>query len=317
MVLPNPLYKQFGLGHPFVAIPIPYGWNAFYSAGHFMADTMWAGTQSAGTTAKRILQAAFESFSPIGSAGLDSKDGLTSVAKAASPTFFLPMLEMMANENRFGAPIVKEASMYGTGKRPDSELAFDSVSPISAAIAKGLNRLTFGDKVNAGWIDVNPGNIDYLINSYVPGIGAETYKFASWASKKALGYDTKDAALPLIDRLSGKIPEGYDFGTYRRAKELINTKMDDYKLNKENRQMVLKDYPNLGTAKSILGASENQLNELREARKLLDQRDDLTREKRVELYNLAKAREKELVSKTVRLLLQTNPEMRKELLASE
>lgn len=303
---------------PGMAIPIPYGWNVFYAAGNFMADTMYAGTQSAKTTAKRIFQSAFEGFSPIGSAGLDSQSLLGTAAKTIAPTATLPMVDLLLNENRFGAPIVKEeSSMFSKGKRANSQMGFDSASPISAGIFKGLNRATGGDKVNGGLIDVNPGAVDYMINSYIPGLGAETYKFASWATRKALGYDTKEAAIPLVDRLTAKIPEGYDFGSFRRAETLINTKYDDYLLNKENRKEILKEYPNLGTARAIITSAKNQINDLRQARAALDTKDDMPEAKKIELYNLSRKKEKEIVQKSVRLIMQTNPQMKQELLASE
>lgn len=303
---------------PGMAIPIPYGWNVFYAAGNFMADTMYAGSQSAKTTMKRIAQSAFEGFSPIGSAGLDSKTMLGTAAKAMAPTATLPLVDILLNENRFGAPIFKEEnSMFSKGKRANSEMGFDSASPISAGAFKGLNRATGGDRVNSGLVDVNPGVVDYMITSYVPGLGAETYKFASWATRKALGYDTKEAAIPLVDRLTAKIPEGYDFGSFRRAEVLINTKYDDYLLNKGNRAEILKEYPNLGTARAIVTSAKNQINDLRQARAALDTKEGMSEEKKIELYNLSRKKEKEIVQKSVRLIMQTNPQMKQELLASE
>ena len=302
---------------PLTAIPIPYGWNAFFAAGTFTADTMWAGTMSAGTSAKRIAQAAFESFSPIGSAGLDSQTKTGTFFKAISPTALLPIVEIALNENRFGAPIVKTPSLFGAGSRANSALAFDSASPISAGTFKFLNELTGGDRVNSGMVDVNPGIVDYLIGSYVPGIGAEVYKFASWATKSALGYDTKSAAIPLVDRLSAKVPESWDFGAFRRAEGYVKTKFDDFKFNEQNREKILKEHPNLGQAVGIVNAANNQITDLRAARNQLEQRKDMTYGERVQMYNLARAKEKEIIQLSVRMLMASNPEMKKEILAGD
>jgi len=301
---------------PGAAIPIPYGWNAFYAAGHFMADTLWAGSQSASTTAKRIVGAAFESFSPLGGAMLDASSTGVGALKTVTPTVLSPLVDLILNENRFGAPISKEASMFGGGKRADSHMNFDSASPISTAAFRGLNKLTGGDKVNAGVIDINSGAFDYLVSGYLPGLAAETYKFASWTVRKAQGYDTKDAALPIIDRLTAKIPEGYNFGMLRRAETFIKTKVDDYEVNPGNREAILKEYPNLGAAKSIIGAVDYQVGQLRQARNQLEAA-DMPEEKKVEMYNLSRQREKEIVAKAVQLVLQTNPQMRKVLLAND
>jgi len=301
---------------PFAAIPIPYGWNAFYAAGNFMADTLWAGSQSASTTAKRIAGTAFESFSPLGGAMLDASSTGVGVLKTVTPTVFSPVVDLILNENRFGAPIAKEASMFGGAKRSDAHMNFDSASPISTAVFRGLNKLTGGDKVESGVIDVNPGAFDYLVSGYMPGLAAETYKLASWATRKALGYDTKEAAIPIVDRLTAKIPEGYNFGMLRRAETFIKTKVDDYEINKGKREDILKEYPNLGTAKSIIAATDYQIGQLRQARNQLEEA-DMPEDRKVEMYNLSRQREKEIVARSVQLLLQTNPQMRKVLLAND
>jgi hypothetical protein len=302
---------------PGAAIPIPYGWNAFYAAGHFMADTLWAGTQSASTTIKRIAGAAFESFSPLGGSMMDASDPLIGVLKAATPTVLSPIVDLAFNESRFGAPIRKEEAMFGGGKRADAYMNFDSASPISTAVFRGLNKLTGGDKVNSGAIDINPATMDYLVNGYLPGLAAETYKFASWSIKTAQGYDTKDAALPIIDRLTAKVPEGYNFGMLRRAETLIKTKVDDFEINKERRAEILKEYPGLGAAKSILGAAEYQLSLQRKFRNDLDNQENISDERKVQLYNQSREREKQVVAITVKRILETNPNMRKELLAND
>jgi len=301
---------------PGFSIPIPYGWNAFYAAGHFMADTLWAKSQSATTTMKRIAGTAFESFSPLGGAMLDASTTGVGALKAVTPTVLSPLVDLVLNENRFGAPITKEGSMFGGAKRAASHMGFDSASPISTAAFRGLNKLTGGDKVNSGVIDVNPGSFDYLVGGYLPGIFAEGYKFASWSVRKAQGYDTKDAAMPIVDRLTAKVPEGYNFGMLRRAKEFVETKFDDYELNAGNRQDILKQYPNLGTAKSIIGAVDYQVQQLRQARNQLENA-PMTEEKKVEMYNLSRQREKEVVARAVQLLLKTNPQMRQVLLAND
>jgi len=302
---------------PGAAIPVPYGWNAFFAAGVFMADTLWAGAQPAATSAKRIAQSAFEGFSPIGSAGLSSNSNLGTVFKGLSPTAALPLLEIMLNENRFGAPIVKEAGLFGGGKRPNAEMAFDSASPISAGIFKGLNRATGGDYVNPGAIDVNPGIVDHLISSYIPGLVSESYKFASWATKSALGYDTKSASIPLVDRLTAKVPESYDFGMYRRAKEYVATKYDDFKLNPERRDKILADFPGLGGAKGVLDTTDSRIQDLREYRKNVERDESMSREDKVKMINEARAREKEIVTRAVRTLLENSPALKPVLIESE
>jgi hypothetical protein len=313
LAIPNPLSTG---DRPFITIPVPYGWNAFFAAGTFMADRFFGDT-SPQHTSKRIFEAAFEGFSPIGNAGLDSQTWSGVIAKGLAPTATLPLVEMMFNENRFGAPLVKEASMYGGGMRPNAEMAFDSVSPISAGIFKGLNRATGGDYVNPGTIDINPGIVDHLIRSYIPGLGAEVYSLASWATREAIGQETRTATVPLVDRFVGKIPQGYDYGMYRRAKEEISTRYDDFRLNESRRDAVLEAYPELGAARGVITTTDSRMQDLRQYRQTIMRDESLSRGERMEIYNQTREREREIINTAVRTLLEIRPELKPTMIASE
>jgi hypothetical protein len=313
ILIPNPLSTG---DRPFVSIPVPYGWNAFFAAGSFMADSFFGDTTPEHTS-KRIFEAAFEGFSPIGTAGLDSQTWSGVIAKGIAPTATLPIVEMILNENRFGAPIVKQASMYGGGMRPNAEMAFDSVSPISAGIFKGLNRATGGDYVNPGTIDINPGIVDHLIRSYVPGLGAEVYSLSSWATRQAIGQETRTATVPLFDRFVGKIPQGYNYGMYRRAKEEISTKYDDFRLNESRRDQVLEEFPELGAARGVITTTDSRMQDLRQYRQAIMRDESLSRSERMDIYNQTREREREIINTAVSTLMEIRPELKPTMIASE
>lgn len=306
-------------GVPFGAIPIPYGWNAMYSFGTFLMDGV-LGKQSADTVTKRIASSTFEAFSPLGGALGDASSTGIGVAKMFTPTVLSPLADVFIyNENRFGAPIMKEAGMFGGAKISDSHLNFDSASPLSTAALRGLNRLTGGDRVNPGVLDFNPSAFDYMVSSYMPGVPTEVYRSISLAMKKAQGYETKDMPLPLVDRLTAKPREAEDFARFRRAQEFIKTRIEDYKMNPENREKILREYPALGGADALINSVNYQLNQLRQQRNALQtpQADGMTEREKVDLYNRERAAEKELMSRAVKRLLETNPEMRKVILAND
>jgi len=97
----------------------------------------------------------------------------------------------------------------------------------------------------------------------------------------------------------------------------VKTKVDDYTLNKGNRAEILKEFPNLGVAKSIIGAVDYQLSQQRQLRKELEAREDIPQDRKVELYNRSKEAEKKVVERAVKRLLETNPQMRPVLLAND
>lgn len=298
------------------AIPIPYGWNAFYAMGHFAMDSM-LGIQPMSVSTKRIAQATFESFSPLGSAGLDSNTLSGTIVKGIAPTATLPMIEWMLNENRFGAPIRREDSLFGGAKRPDSEMAFRSASPISDSIAKGLNELTGGNRARAGAVDFNPALIDHLIGAYLPGLMNEGYKAASVAIRVSGGEDVKNMSYPIVDRFRAKIPESYDSGAFRRAKELIETRYQEFKEFPENRSEILRETPGLRKAHAIVASATQEIRKLRSDLTEYENRKGISDEDKVAKLNRTREREAQIYARAVKAVMEAGPEFREAVMASD
>ena len=298
------------------AIPIPYGWNAFYAFGHFMMDSI-LGVQPLDVTAKRIAKTAFEAYTPLGTAGLDSKSMVGTVLKGVSPTATLPIVEWVMNENRYGAPIRKEGDQFGGAVLPDSQMAFRSVSPISKSIAEGLNEVTGGNKYKAGAIDINPAAIDFIIGSYTPGLINETYKGASTAARIARGEDVKNTPLPLIDRFTAKTPDGFDAGAFRRAKEMIETRYNEYKNMPELRDEIRSEVPGLMRAHAVVASTTQEIRELRSRLAKIEKSDNMSEAEKVERLNLTREREKALYNRAVKAVMDAGPEFKQAVLAAD
>ena len=299
---------------PGAAIPIPYGWNAFYALGHFMMDSV-LGVQPVSESAKRVAKTAFEAFTPMGTAGLDSSSTVGMVAKGIAPTAALPVVEWLMNENRYGAPIRKEGDMFGGAQLPNSEMAFRSVSPISQSMATGLNELTGGNKARAGVIDVNPAAIDFLIGSYLPGFVNEAYKGASTAVRVARGEEVKNTPLPLIDRFTAKTPEGFDAGAFRRAKELTETRYKEFDLYPERRDEIRKELPGLMKAHAIVASTTQELRKMRSDFQTFERNPRATEQEIVERKNRLMEREKAAYQRAVKAVMEAGPEFREAVMA--
>lgn len=302
---------------PAAAIPLPYGWNAFYAAGHFMYDYVM-GHQPLSVTLKRIGKTAFEAFSPLGGAGLESKTAEGTVLKAVAPTALLPVAEYALNENRFGAPIYKGKNVFDDADMPDAQKYFRGVSPISRAVTDGLTSLTDGNKYKAGYIDINPATIDFMIRSYLPGLGSEAYNTASLAVRAATGEKIRHAPWPLLDRLSARIPQGYDAGAYRRASEYIETLYKEYDnvRDPERRREIRAEVPRLGYAHAQIATTKRQLADVRRQIADLDQR-PMDADTKMERRNRLLDREQEIFQRATKRLLEAGPEVREKMLANE
>lgn len=298
-------------------LPIPYGWNAFFSIGVFGADAIF-GHQPVGVSASRIVKTAAEAFSPIGSGASDAKSFETFMAKFVAPTSLLPGVEFLANENRFGAPIRKEQSPFDASKTPDAQQYFRSVSPISRAITDGLTSVTGGNRYKAGGIDVNPATIDFLIQSYLPGLPSDAYKGAGAAITAASGEQVKRVPWPLLDRFSARIPTGYDAGAYRRAAEMVETVYQEYSKTRDQgrRQEIRAEYPRIGYAHAVIASTTQELRQVRKQIADLETR-PMSDDARVQRKNQLMDREEVIFKKATKKLMEAGDPIREAMMANE
>ena len=296
------LYPDMPMG----AMPIAYGWNAFFAVGHFGVDWM-LGKQTLTETAKRIGTTAIEAFLPAGSSGLESQTAIGKIAKGLTPTAGQPILEYLMNENRYGAPIKMSGSTFGGAERPESEMAFRSVNPISKMIAQGANRvsgdgLTSGTKFLPGMIDFNPAAIDHFVAAYIPGFATEAYKFAGTMVRLARGEEIARTPLPLIDRFSAYPPEGFDAGAFRRLATFVDTRWSAFKNTESEAEAdaIRAKYPELGDAKAIVSGTEKLVRKLNSEIAFLDNTKMFPESERVQMMNERKEMLKKVYGEAVK-----------------
>lgn len=304
------------------AIPIAYGWNAFYAVGHFGVDWI-LGKQSLAETAKRIGTTAIEAFLPAGSSGLESQTAIGKIAKGLTPTAGQPILEYLMNENRYGAPIKMSGSTFGGGEMPESEMAFRSVNPISRSIARGANALsgdglTSGTRFLPGWADFNPAAIDHFLAAYVPGFATELYKGAGLVVRVNRGEEIARTPMPLIDRFSAYPPEGFDAGAFRRVATFVDTRWNAYiKTESAAESDAIKaKYPELGDAKAIVAGTEKLVRKLNSEIRFLDTTNTFSESERVQMMNERKNDLKKVYGEAVKELSKLGGEYREQIRAN-
>ena len=196
------------------SVPLAYGWNIPYAIGHFMYD--WVGGHTSfRTAASRSALTTAEAFLPNAS-GIESESVIGSAAKFIAPSAVNPLIGLMLNENRFGGPISKE-DVYGN-VTPDAYKGWSTVNPGAEHIAMYLNEVTGGGQAVSGAIDVSPGTLDFLMNSYLPGAIATTYNALGRTYRVNRGEDIQEA-YPLTSRLRANTNPGWINGAYARMKE--------------------------------------------------------------------------------------------------
>ena len=275
------------LGSP---IPMPYGWNVFYAFGTFLADSIFGDTPVQ-QTATRTLQSAVDSFYPFGQS--DSSTVFGTFLKSITPTPFAPVVDIAMNESKFGGPIVKGDNPFIHAEESNAYSNFNSASPISIYMARALNRLTGGSQYESGAIDLNPGYVDYIAASLLPGLPTDVGRTVNLGINAAMGKDLKNVPIPLVDRFGSKVSDGWDAGAFRRAIAFVDTKYKDAITSQgERKDQIIEKHPNLGNAKGVLTRIDQNIRNMRTTLRAIEMNPDIPMREKVEARNEVEALEK-------------------------
>jgi len=212
------------------ALPIAYGWNAFFSVGHYMTDLV-LGRMSTEQTIKNISTSVFEAFSPIATGVSDANSIASMISKAIAPTITQGATEWWLNENRFGSPIYKD-SLFGRPEMSDTEMAFRNVNPVSYKMARWIQENTpfnAGNMYNQEGIDINPAMIDHLTRSYLSGVPNEAWQTYGRYKRREMGIDIPEDQTYFARRFSAMVPPRRHIGVYQVLRSKINTLYNEYK----------------------------------------------------------------------------------------
>jgi hypothetical protein len=221
------------------------------------------------------------------------------------------------NENRYGAPIRRDDGAFGGAQLPDSQMVFRSVNPISRAAMQGLNEAFGGNKFKSGAIDINPAAVDFVIGSYLPGFINESYKLAGTFARVARGEEVKNTPMPLVDRFTAKIPESFDAGAFRRAREMVETKYQEWENMPTLRREISKEYPGLLRAHAVVQSSNQEIRELNATLLQLENNPRMSEEQKVKKLNYTRERVKQVQERAVKAVMKAGPQFRDAVMASD
>lgn len=284
------------------SIPVAYGWNVFSTAGTYLFDTM-TGRMKPEVAATKVMAAAFDSFAPIGS-GAESKTLTGQLFKTFAPSPFVPLYELSANENRFGAPIHKEQSPFSDVKEADAYMHFNSVNPISKGLMQTVSQLTSdgNPRYRPGLVDVNPAVVDHMISSYLPGLFSEAYRGVGWTINKLAGRNVKDMPIPIVDRFNAKTPEGFDTGAMRRVSEKVSTLYKEAMApdtSEARREQILREHRGLGSTQAILAGTSEQLKTISRNLQAIERNPNLSEKEKIDFRNQMEKLKKQYTKRVV------------------
>lgn len=210
-VLPNSGGKYF-------KVPLPYGFNVPWVMGGALSNMIHG--QTPGESGMEIVNSITGAFNPLGDGDLFSLAGW---AQMATPTPLRPFADVVLNRNFFGAPLRPEqprygkAVQYGAG-RPDSQLYFNTVSPLAKWVSQALNKAGGGDEwtpAKLGLLDVSPETIDHWYENLTGGTGRMLRSVVTMIQRRQQGKKIPANDIPMVRRFLGEQSEWLIPQTYR------------------------------------------------------------------------------------------------------
>ena len=163
----------FKVGDQWVSIPLPVEYRAVYGMGELMVSAMSGKEHFTDSELGKAIAGQMTQVLPI-----DFLEGGGGV-KAFVPSAIKPFAEVYSNKSWTGMPIYKDTPF--NKNMPEWTKAYKSANKYLVNVAKVLNETTGGDNYTKGTIDINPAQIEYLLNGYFGGVSSTIDKLTKSA----------------------------------------------------------------------------------------------------------------------------------------
>lgn len=216
----NVVFRLPGMEETWVSIPLPVEYRALYGMGELMMSTIsgkehYTSGELSSQIAGQVSQALPIDF-------MEGGGGF----KAFVPSAVKPFAEVMTNKSWTGMPLYKDTPW--NKDMPEWTKAYKSANKQLVGLSKVLNEVSGGDAYTSGVIDINPAQVEYLLNGYFGGVSSTIDKFAKMG-ETALGQREYDPRSFLI--LNRLVKSGDERTEYRHINnEYFRLKQEHDKL---------------------------------------------------------------------------------------
>lgn len=205
------LMDPFGMSkNGYFAIPLPYGFNAFYNMGRSIGRSM-RGEYKTSEALTSMGSTFIDAFNPVG--------GTESFLNFIAPTALDPIVALSLNQDYTGRKIYPEA-FPGSVPKADSQMYWSTTSPLFKNTAQFLNWATGGTEYVPGMIDLSPDVMEYVYDYMLGGVGSflrRSYDTATNTIPEAVSGDLTNLELnnvPFFRKLYGNVSERVTFEDY-------------------------------------------------------------------------------------------------------
>jgi hypothetical protein len=187
----------------YFAIPLPYGFNAFFNMGRTLGRAS-RGKYDAGEATGSIMGTFVDAFNPVG--------GTETFLNFLAPTTLDPVVSLATNTDFSGKKIFPTA-FGGVAPKADSQVYWSSTSPAFVNVADFLSKATGGGEYVPGVLEVKPDVLEYVFDYALGGVGAfvkRTFDTATNTIPAALTGDLQNLEvnnIPVFRRIAGNVSD--------------------------------------------------------------------------------------------------------------
>ena len=183
----------FRVGEQWVSIPLPVEYRSIYGMGELMVSAMSGKEHFTNSELGKAIAGQVTQILPI-----DFLEGEGGV-KAFVPSAVKPFAEVISNKGWTGMPIYKDTPY--NKNMPEWTKTYKSANKYLVGLAKILNEKTGGDAYTKGSVNINPAQIEYLLNGYFGGVSNTIDKLTKSAETIAGKRDYDPKSFLLLNRV--------------------------------------------------------------------------------------------------------------------
>ena len=160
----NVVFRLPGMDKSWISMPLPVEYRAMYGMGELMVSAMNGKEHYTAWELAHQMASQVSQMLPI-----DIMEG-SGGFKAFVPSAIKPIAEVIGNESWTGMPIYKDTPF--NKDMPEWTKAYKSANKYLVGLSKALNEDTGGDAYTSGKIDINPAQVEYLLNGIFGGVSS-------------------------------------------------------------------------------------------------------------------------------------------------
>lgn len=271
----NAIFMVPGTKGKYVKFPLPWGYNFFWNIGGEMSRAFTKQNYKPLEGAGRLAAVFAGAFNPVASGTL---------LQTIAPTVLDPIAQVAENKNWFGGDLMPAKNIFEKAPTPDSQRYWKSARTGSIWVANQLNRLTGGDKVTKGFIDVSPETLDVILDT----AGGSALRFFTDIAEAPIKMIKKEEVAlheyPFLRRVAGEPSEWADSRLYRENAEAVYTAKERLKAyhGTDSYQQIYDNTKPLQKLFLDVSAAESSLRKLRKEKKKAEAENNKDKARRID-----------------------------------